>query len=90
VGSKGYGIFNLTADWIYKVLLWERRETEKYYTVKDWPNRENFLVNNQLDASVPFNIFIDFQLSTCFEPYVLIIRRDQIVSTQLLVIVTPC
>jgi hypothetical protein len=49
-----------------------------------------FLVNNQLDASIPFNIFTYFQLSTCFEHYVLIIRRDQIVLTHLLVIVTPC
>jgi hypothetical protein len=36
----------------------------------------------------PFNIFIYFQLSTCFEHYALIIRRGQIVLTQLLVIVT--
>jgi hypothetical protein len=47
-----------------------------------------FLENNQLDAPIPFNIFIYFQLSTCFEHVVLIIRRDQIISTQLLVIVT--
>jgi hypothetical protein len=51
---------------------------------------QKFLVNNQLDASIPFNIFIYFQLSTCSEHYVLIIRRDQIVLKQLLVIVTPC
>jgi hypothetical protein len=49
-----------------------------------------FLVSNQLDASIPINIFIYFQRSTCFEPYVLIIRRDKTVSTQLLIIVTPC
>jgi hypothetical protein len=39
---------------------------------------------------IPLTIFIYFQLATCFETYVLIIRRDQILSTQLLVIVTPC
>jgi hypothetical protein len=49
---------------------------------------QKFLVNNQLDASIPFNMFIYFQLSTCFEPYVPIIRKDQIVLTQLPVIVT--
>jgi hypothetical protein len=48
------------------------------------------LANNQLDAPIPFDIFIYFQLSTCFEHVVPIIRRDQIVLTQLLVIVTPC
>jgi hypothetical protein len=49
-----------------------------------------FLKNNQLDASISFSIFIYFQLSTCFEPFVSIIRRGQIVLTQLLVTVTPC
>jgi hypothetical protein len=45
---------------------------------------QRFLANNQLDASIPFNVYIYFQLSTCFEHVVLIIRRDQIVLTKLL------
>jgi hypothetical protein len=53
-------------------------------------SEKQFLANNQLYAPIPFNIFIYFQLSTCFEHVVFIIRRDQIVSTQFLVIVTPC
>jgi hypothetical protein len=66
-------------------------ETKENYLIFCCPCiLQKFLVNNQLDASIPFNIFIYFQRCTFFEHYMLIIRRDQIVLTQLLVTVTPC
>jgi hypothetical protein len=38
----------------------------------------SFLVNDQLDTQIPFNVFIYLQLSTCFEHVMLIIRRDKL------------
>jgi len=36
------------------------------------------LGNVQLDAQIPFNVFIYLQLSACFEHVVLIIRRGKL------------
>jgi len=37
-----------------------------------------FLLKDQLDAQILFNVFIYLQLYTCFEHVVLIIRRDKL------------
>jgi hypothetical protein len=64
--------------------------TEEFYVMLP-VHHEIFLVSDQLDAPFFFNVFIyfTFQLSTCFEHYALIFRRDKIVLTQLLVTVNP-